>query len=90
MIHRLPLLHVSRQDPEIIRNLAERINEARLNGWLGEVHGLQTSLEAAKTKLTSLDRQPTAPPGTLTDLGIPVLSAPRTSDQGRRDHHPTR
>jgi hypothetical protein len=41
---------------EIIRNLGERISEARMNGWLGEVQGLEVSLEAAKRKLVSLDR----------------------------------
>ena len=41
---------------EIIRNLSERISEAKMNGWLGEVQGLEVSLEAAKRKLVSLDR----------------------------------
>ena len=41
---------------EIIRNLGERISEAQMNGWLGEVQGLEVSLEAAKRKLVSLDR----------------------------------
>ena len=54
------MLRVSpRQRPrliEIIRNLGERISEARMNGWLGEVQGLEVSLEAAKRKLISLDR----------------------------------
>ncbi|MGW1677377.1 tyrosine-type recombinase/integrase [Saccharopolyspora sp. NPDC002376] len=57
---RCPML---RMDPkqrgrlvEIIHNLSERIQEAKLNGWLGEVQGLNTSLEAAKKKLVSLDR----------------------------------
>jgi hypothetical protein len=45
----------------IIRNLGDRIAEARLNGWLGEVEGLQTSLDAARTKLVALDRA--NPPG---------------------------
>jgi hypothetical protein len=27
-----------------------------MNGWLGEVQGLEVSLKAAKRKLTSLDR----------------------------------
>jgi hypothetical protein len=31
---------------EIIRNLTDRIAEARTNGWLGEVQGLQISLNA--------------------------------------------
>jgi hypothetical protein len=29
---------------EIIRNLIDRIAEARLNGWLGEVQALQVAL----------------------------------------------
>jgi hypothetical protein len=41
---------------EIARNLTDRIAEARVNGWLGEVQGLQVSLDAARTKLASLDR----------------------------------
>ncbi|HEX5878956.1 MAG TPA: tyrosine-type recombinase/integrase [Actinomycetota bacterium] len=57
---RCAMLRVSpRQRPrliEIIRNLGERISEARMNGWLGEVQGLEVSLEAAKRKLISLDR----------------------------------
>jgi integrase len=57
----------------IIRNLGDRINEARDHGWLGEVDGLQTSLAAATEKLTNLDRINTrAAPG-RTDLGMPTL-----------------
>ena len=41
---------------EIIRTLEDRITEARLNGWLGEVQGLQTSRDAAAKKLVTLDR----------------------------------
>jgi integrase len=41
---------------EIIDSLNERIKEARMNGWLGEVQGLQTSLDAAAKKLVTLDR----------------------------------
>lgn len=43
---------------EIIQNLRERIREARGNGWLGEVEGLQVSLDAATAKLNSLSRAP--------------------------------
>ncbi|WP_328664115.1 hypothetical protein [Streptomyces sp. NBC_00328] len=46
---RCPMVRVSpRQRPrliEIIRNLSERIAEARTNGWLGEVQGLQATLQ---------------------------------------------
>jgi hypothetical protein len=41
---------------EIIHNLTDRIAEARLNGWLGEVQGLQVNLTAANNKITALDR----------------------------------
>lgn len=41
---------------EIFRSLDERITEARMNDWLGEVQGLQTSLDAAAKKLVALDR----------------------------------
>ena len=41
---------------EIIKNLADRIAEARINGWLGEVEGLQVSLTAARAKLATLGR----------------------------------
>lgn len=57
---RCPMLRV---DPaqrhrleEIARNLRDRIEEARINGWLGEVQGLQISLDAAGRKLAALDR----------------------------------
>lgn len=56
---------------EIVHNLGDRIAEARLNGWLGEVQGLTTSLEAAKKKLVSLDRDTRARDGGPTDLGLP-------------------
>lgn len=60
---------------EIIRNLGERIEEARHNGLLGEVEGLHTSFRAAQNKLIAIDRQPTTP-GTPTNLGIPTVSKP--------------
>jgi hypothetical protein len=58
---------------EIIRNLGERIQEARLNGWLGEVDGLQTSLNAATAKLSTLDRIRERPPSSTVSLGVPVV-----------------
>ena len=79
---RCAMLRVSPQQrprlTEIIHNLRERITEARMNGWLGEVQGLEVSLEAAKRKLASLDRsiernRRTGP----TDLGMPAISNPR-------------
>ena len=63
---------------EIISNLHERIAEARMNGWLGEVQGLEVSLKAAKRKPASLDRsiernRRTGP----TDLGMPTIGNSR-------------
>ena len=55
----------------IIGSLGERIAEAKLNGWLGEVQGLQTSLVAAETKLAALDR--TTNRRTAIPLGLPQL-----------------
>lgn len=52
---------------EIIRSLDERIKEARMNGRLGEVQGLQTSLDAAAKKLVALDRTITQPSRATTD-----------------------
>lgn len=57
---------------EIVRNLTDRIDEARANGWLGEVQGLQISLDAARAKLVSLDRASRSG-GSITQLGIPVI-----------------
>jgi hypothetical protein len=57
---------------EIIRNLGDRITEARMNGWLGEVQGLGTSLNAATKKLAALDRTTTAAGRAgPTELGMP-------------------
>ena len=63
---------------EIISNLHERIAEARMNGWLGEVQGLEVSLKAAKRKLASLDRSIERNSHTRpADLGMPAISHPR-------------
>ncbi|MGV9248106.1 hypothetical protein [Streptomyces sp. NPDC003710] len=58
---------------EIIRNLGDRIEEARANGWLGEVQGLQISLEAARNKLASLDRLTRTRNRTPVPLGMPII-----------------
>ncbi len=61
---------------EIIANLRDRIDEARSNGWTGEVEGLRTSLNAAAAKLASLDRIVTRPrdaTNQVTALGIPEI-----------------
>jgi hypothetical protein len=82
---RCPMLRVSPTQRsrlvEIIRNLADRITEARMNGWLGEVQGLQVSLVAAREKLTNLDRNlerlRTSRSNGTTDLGISVITTSR-------------
>ncbi|MFD9951394.1 tyrosine-type recombinase/integrase [[Kitasatospora] papulosa] len=75
---RCPVLQMDpRQRPrliEIIQNLRERITEARGNGWLGEVEGLQVSFDAAMAKLNSLKRTPTDGRPQLVDLGMPVFT----------------
>ena len=61
---------------EIIHNLQERITEARINGWLGEVQGLQTSLQTARDKLANLERTLKNGRTSTTDLGMPILPEP--------------
>jgi integrase len=75
---RCPMLQIDpRQRPrltEIIHNLTERIAEAKLNGWHGEVAGLQVSLQAAQAKLASLVKQQASGTGrSATDLGLPMF-----------------
>ncbi|MFF4576540.1 hypothetical protein [Streptomyces sp. NPDC001410] len=67
---------------EIIRNLRERITEARANGWLGEVEGLQVSLNAAMAKLTSLNRTSADGRPQLVDLGMPLFTDPPAHHSG--------
>jgi hypothetical protein len=54
---------------EIRDNLHARIAEARQQGWLGEVDGLQISLTGARQKLAQLDQISAKP--TSTHLGMP-------------------
>ncbi|MFD4625736.1 hypothetical protein [Streptomyces sp. NPDC058475] len=77
-----------RQKPrliEIIQNLRERIREARANGWLGEVEGLQGSFDAAMAKLSSLKRSPTDGRPQLVDLGMPVFTTMHPRPGGDRE-----
>ncbi|MEU8893406.1 hypothetical protein [Streptomyces sp. NPDC048442] len=60
---------------EIIQNLRDRIREARGNGWLGEVEGLQVGLDAATAKLNSLKNTPADGRPQLVDLGMPVFTS---------------
>lgn len=74
---------------EIIHNLRERTREARGNGWLGEVEGLQVSLDAATAKLSSLSRPRTDGRPQLVDLGMPVLTDHASSPApGLPEHEP--
>ncbi|WP_436791732.1 hypothetical protein [Yinghuangia sp. YIM S10712] len=59
---------------EIRENLIARIVEAKREGWLGEVEGLQVSLAGAEEKLAQLDRKPAG--RSVVDLGIPTIVAP--------------
>jgi integrase len=74
---RCPLL---RPDPagrhrieEIRDNLHARIDEARHEGWLGEVDGLQISLAGARQKLDQLDQL--AAQRDTVSLGMPSFSS---------------
>ena len=75
---RCPLL---RPDPaqrhrllDVRDNLIARIDEARREGWLGEVEGLQISLNGARAKLLQLDQLTT--PRSPIGLGIPTQKRP--------------
>ncbi|MDJ0325193.1 site-specific integrase [Cryobacterium sp. PH31-AA6] len=63
---------------EIRDNLADRVTEAKREGWLGEVEGLEISLAGAEQKLAQIDQRPQN--GAIVNLGMPtVLDA---SDHG--------
>jgi len=79
---RCPLL---RPDPgqmprllEIRDNLQARIAEARQEGWLGEIAGLEATLAAAKQKLETMRRL--ADRNGLTHLGMPDFHDPTGQD----------
>lgn len=80
---RCPMLQVDLKQRErladIATNLRTRIVEARHEGWLGEIEGLQISLRAAEQKLVTLDRAGTKNPSRA-DLGIPTINQPRKAD----------
>ena len=77
---RCPLL---RPDPaqrqrllDIRENLLARIDEARREGWLGEVEGLQISLAGARTKLAQVEQMTSTGPRQPVQLGIPTRTHP--------------
>ncbi len=57
---------------EIITNLQARLAEAKQQGWLGEVAGLEASLAGVKQKLKQMRRLAAQPQG-VTVLGTPVF-----------------
>ncbi|MEU9247447.1 integrase [Streptomyces sp. NPDC048385] len=59
---------------EVRDNLINRIEEARREGWLGEVEGLQISLAGARHKLAQLDQ--IANRHSTIDLGMPSRTQP--------------
>lgn len=50
---------------ELIEALEERKNEAEQRGWLGELEGIEISINAAREKLSQMMRQ--------VSLGMPVI-----------------
>ena len=77
---RCPLL---RPDPaqrqrllDVRDNLLARIDEARREGWLGEVEGLQISLAGARTKLAQVEQMTSTSPRQPVQLGIPTRTHP--------------
>ncbi len=82
---RCPLLRVDpAQRPrleEIHANLLDRLQEAREQGWLGEVAAIQTTLAAAAQKLEAM-RELTAR-GTTVSLGMPGRPALAATTAGR-------
>lgn len=56
---------------EITTNLRDRLAEARRQGWLGEVDGLEATIAAAEQKLTHMQRIATTTTGTV-NLGLPT------------------
>ena len=74
---RCPMLQVDqRQIPrliEIVKNLEDRIEEAKMHGWAGEAEGLKVSLEAGRAKLISARRAAARPRATPIDLESPAV-----------------
>jgi hypothetical protein len=56
---------------EIVENLTARLDEARRQGWLGEVDGIRISLEGAKQKPEQTKTSPARIPRSVVALGMP-------------------
>jgi integrase len=61
---------------EIRDNLSSRIAEARREGWLGEIEGLQVSLAGAEHKLAQIDQRPSRK--TAIEFGIRTVASTTT------------
>jgi len=59
----------ARRDPD---NLIARVIEAKREGWLGEIEGLQISLAGAEDKLAQINNRPQSR-GSV-DLGVPGIT----------------
>ena len=59
---------------EISDNLEARIIEAKREGWLGEVEGLQVSYSGVKDKLAQIDAT-TRRQAIATELGMPSFAS---------------
>lgn len=62
----------------ILANLTDRIDEARVHGWLGEIEGLEHTLRTGQAKLAALDRATRTHQAAVTDLGMPSPASSRT------------
>jgi hypothetical protein len=61
---------------EIIDNLRARLDEAHAQGWLGEVEGIQVSLEGARQKLDQMKAAQAHAARPVVSLGLPVIRIP--------------
>jgi hypothetical protein len=69
-----------------IQNLRDRIVEARSNGWLGEVEGLQVSLNAAVQRLVAGPNRSGTRLITSTPHATPVSMAPAANAEAPAVH----
>lgn len=57
----------------LVKNLEERLAEAEMYGWGGEIVGIKASLEAGREKLAKARRTESRQSASLVNLGIPVI-----------------
>ncbi|MEV6866674.1 site-specific integrase [Streptosporangium subroseum] len=73
---RCPMLQVNPREvgrlAELVKNLEDRLEEAEIHSWGGEIEGIKASLEAGRAKLTAVRRSAAKRQSGLTDLGIPT------------------